>query len=214
MARGSSEDSVTGLLRAWAAGDRDAFERLYPLVDAELRRIARHRLRAARRGGQRARQEGLDTTELIDEAVVRLLHEGRDWQNRGHFYAIAAHRMRNICADHARRWLAAKRGGAQAHEPLSGSILLAHQPAIEPEQMLDLNEALDQLGEQDPQLVQVVELRYFAGLTDREAARALGVSESTLRRDWRFARSWLYRRLRPGAASGGAPAGGADEPRG
>ncbi len=173
---------VTSLLQAWGQGDADAGERLFPLVYAELRRQARRYLRGERAG------HTLEPTALAHEAYLRLAGRERAWADRAHFFAVAARAMRQVLVDHARRRRAAKRDAC-----------LLSAPALVPAanvNLLDLDEALTELGRLDPQQLQVVEMRFFTGLSVEETAEALGLSSRTVKREWSTAQAWLKRRLR------------------
>lgn len=179
------EIDVTALLRAWSRGDTGAREALLEAVYATLKRLAGAQLRRERRGGT------LDATGLVHEAYLRLAGGAPiEWQDRNHFFAIASLGMRRVLVDRARARLAAKRD--------AGRFLVTHAGAaspIGPEELLDLDAALDRLAAEAPRLARVVELRYFGGLEHVEVAGALGVSERTAKRDWAFARAWLLREL-------------------
>jgi RNA polymerase sigma-70 factor, ECF subfamily len=182
---------VTELLVAWGAGDRAALERLVPLVQAELRRLAKSFLRRERAG------HTLETTALIHEAYLRLIDADRvEWQSRTHFYGIAARLMRQILVETARARATQKRGGGAAQLPLD-EAMAAGEARVE--DVVAVDEALSALSEFDARKAQVVELRFFGGLTEAETAEALRVSPETVRRDWRLARSWLLHRLGGGA---------------
>lgn len=185
---GADHDEVTQLLRAWSDGDTDAFERVMPLVYDEL-----HRMAARYVGGERW-NVSLQATVLVNELCVRLL--GWDpvhWKNRRHFFGVSAQMMRRVLVDMARRRQAERRGGPGAvRVPLDGIDV----PASEPEaDLLAVDTALEKLAVEDPRKAQVVELRFFGGLSVEETAAALGVSARTVRGDWAFARAWLYRAL-------------------
>ena len=185
MMRGPSE--VSRLLRAWSLGERAAFDELMPLVYEELRRIAKRQWR-----GQRAGQT-LDATALIHEAYLRLADQSEvHWQNRAHFFGVAAKAMRHIVVDHARTRRAAKRGGAARRVPLVEAVSIAIERPVD---VVALDDALQSLAALDQRKSQVVELKYFGGLAVREIAEVLHVSEETVARDWRLARSWLLRQL-------------------
>jgi RNA polymerase sigma factor (TIGR02999 family) len=189
--------SLTELLRAHGRGDRSAFDRLVPLVYEDLRRVARAQLRRLRAG------ETLDTTALVHEAYVRLVDQtAANWQDRGHFLAVAAIAMRQILIDHARQRARQKRGGDRQRTDLNEGHLSIDADA---EALLDLDRALRALGETDGRLVRVVECRYFAGYSEQETAEALGVSLRTAQRDWLKARAWLRRALRSAPASSATP---------
>jgi RNA polymerase sigma factor (TIGR02999 family) len=184
----SPAPDVTRLLLAWRQGDPDALDRLLPRVYSALRRLAHARMRAESPGCQT-----LQTTALVHEAYVRLV-DGTQvaWQNRVHFYAVCARLMRRILVDRARARRARKRGG-EAHSVAFGEWQGA-VPAQE-EALLALDEALSRLSASDPRKGQVVELRYFGGLTVEETAEALGLSPETVSRDWKVARLWLRHEL-------------------
>ena len=183
--------AVTELLRAWGAGDARASEALVPLVYAELRRQAR---RALRREGE---GHTLQPTALVHEAWLRLAGQGdARWENRAQFFAIAAQTMRRVLVDHARARHALKRGGGAAQLSLGDADRAAPGGgALDPVDILALNDALERLAELDPQKARLVDLRYFAGLSIPEAAAALGVSPATVGREWAVARMWLRREL-------------------
>jgi RNA polymerase sigma factor (TIGR02999 family) len=180
------------LLAEWSAGDQAALERLMPLIYDELRRLARARLRRERPGHL------LQTTALVNEAYLKLVDQRQvRWQNRSHFFAIAARLMRRILVDHARRHAAAKRGGAA--EP----VTLSNVPEW-PASRLDVvavDTALVRLAELDPRQSRIVELRVFGGLTADETAEVLDISPRTVRREWTLAKAWLYRQIYGEAAA-------------
>ena len=179
---------VTRLLRAWQAGDEGALERLVPLVYGELRRVAHARMR-----GQNP-DHTLQTTALVHEAYLRLVEAPHHtWQNRTHFFALCAQAMRQILVDAARAKGAAKRGGGAPRVPFEDWLAASPPPDID---LLALDEALTQLSAEDPRQGQVVELRYFAGLSVEETAEVLKVSPQTVMRDWNMAKLWLVRALR------------------
>ena len=182
-----SPHEITRLLEDWGRGDEAAFARLLPLVHPELRRIARRQM-----GGERAGHT-LQATALVNEAYLRLA--GRDnfeWQGRAHFYAVCAQVMRHVLVDYARRHTRDKRGGGAVQVSLDEAALVAEGRA---DDFVALDEALCALEEVDPQKGKIVALRYFAGLTVEETAEVLGVSPTTVRREWRRARAWLYRSI-------------------
>jgi len=180
-------NEITGLLLAWNDGEQTALEKLVPLVEVELRRLARTYMRRERAG------HTLQTTALINEAYVRLINARRvSWQNRAHFYGIAARVMRRILVDFAREKSYQKRGGGAFQVTLADA--LAVTPNLNPD-LLALDGVLNELARVDERKAQVVEMRFFGGLTERETAVALNVSPETARRDWRLAKSWLLRRL-------------------
>lgn len=178
---------ITRLLQAHHEGNRAAFDRLVPLVYDRLRRIAR---------GQRARHgrgQTLDTTSLVHEAYLELVEEtGVAWQDRSHFFAICARAMRRILVDYARERSAQKRGGGKRDTTLDPERLGGEQHA---EEVLAVDRALESLASFNERLAQVVECRYFAGFTEEETTRALGVSLRTVQRDWARARAWLLKEL-------------------
>jgi RNA polymerase sigma factor (TIGR02999 family) len=179
--------SVTGLLRAWRAGDGAALERLTPLVYDELRRIARRSLRRERAG------HSLQATALVHEAYLRLVGaQAVEWQDRAHFFAMAARLMRRVLVDHARARARDKRGGGVTALALDE----AHAPIDQGRGLLALDDALHGLTALDPRRGRVVELRCFGGLSVAETAAVLGVSADTVMRDWKLARAWLRRELR------------------
>lgn len=182
-----TDPSITELLVAHGRGVETAFDRLLPLVYADLKRLARSQRRRMPAGLT------LDTTGLVHEAYLKLVDQSKvNWQDRGHFLAVSAMAMRQILVDHARRRDAEKRGGGQARVTLSDTSATFGQPALD---LLALDEALTTLGALDDRKARVVELRFFAGLTAKEAAEALGASETTVDDDWAFARAWLRSRL-------------------
>jgi RNA polymerase sigma factor (TIGR02999 family) len=175
------------LLLAWEAGEASAFDRLVPLVHAELRRLARRYMRRERSG------HTLQATALINEAYVRLI-EGKQvrWQNRAHFFAVAARMMRRILVDSARARGNAKRGGDVQRVALDQVVLVSPQVG---EDLVALDEALQKLEIAHPRKSRVVELKFFGGLNLDEVAEALQISRDTVKRDWRFAKLWLLREL-------------------
>jgi RNA polymerase sigma factor (TIGR02999 family) len=182
-----AETEITDLLLAWNEGEPSALQELAPLVDAELRRLARSYLRRERAG------HTLQTTALINEAYVRLIDSRRvRWENRAHFYGLAARVMRQILVDFSRRRNYQKRGGGLHQITLVEAF--AVEPGNDPD-LLALDEALQELATVDQRKAQVVEMRFFGGLTEKEVALALNVSPETARRDWRLAKAWLLRRL-------------------
>ena len=182
-----SAHNVTLLLRAWGSGDKEALDRLAPLVYLELRRIA-GRMMAAERPNHT-----LQATALVNEAYVRLVDARQaSWQDRAHFFALCARAMREILIDHARARRSEKRGGAEVAAQLDEALAAAPSPEAN---LLELDDALKRLAEIDPRKSQVVELRFFGGLSLEETAEALKVSTKTVQRDWDMARGWLYREL-------------------
>jgi RNA polymerase sigma-70 factor (ECF subfamily) len=184
-------DDLTGLLIEWGQGDKAALDRLTPLVYDEIRRIA-HRYVQREREGQT-----LQTTALVNEAYLRLAGSANiTWQNRAHFYAVTAQVMRRILIDHARRRQYVKHGGETqrvAFEVAISEVGLMSQPRAA--ELLALDEALDELARLDPRKSRVVELRYFGGLSLKETAKVLEVSLMTVRRDWRAAKAWLFKKV-------------------
>jgi RNA polymerase sigma factor (TIGR02999 family) len=180
---------ITVLLQQWRDGNRDALDRLIPLIYEELRQIASRQL-----AGE-WRHDRLQTTVVVHEAYLRLFRQEHvDWQNRGQFFAIAAQMMRRILVDHARQQRRAKRGGGTVPVEISEEAP-APQSRVDAVDALDLDRALQQLERLDPTQGRIVELRYFAGLTVEETAAALGMSDRTIKREWALAKSWLYRQL-------------------
>ena len=181
------QGDVTGLLKAYAQGDRSIFKEIFPVVYEELRRIARRRLRSERK------DHTLGATALVHEAYLKLVRlEKVRWQNRAHFFAIAAQAMRNILIDYAVKRKAQKRGAGREKLGLDGVAAIVEDRADE---LLALDEALKQLEAFDARQARVVECRVFAGLSIEETARALQISEATVSRDWMAARAWLNREL-------------------
>ena len=179
--------SVTELLLAWSNGDREALDRLIPLVYSELRRRA---------GAQLARERSshtLQPTALVHEAFLKLVDQrNARWNSRAQFFAVAAQLMRRILVDHARGLAAARRGGPQSRLPIE---LAADVTVDEGEGLLDLHLALERLAELSERQARIVELRFFGGLSVAESAEVLDLSVPTVVRDWRFARAWLRREL-------------------
>jgi RNA polymerase sigma factor (TIGR02999 family) len=189
MPEGPSE--VTRLLDHYREGDRDALERLLPLVYDELRTIAARHLRRERS------DHTLQPTALVHEAYLRLAdQEGGRFENRAHFFGIAARLMRQILVDHARTHNREKRGGGLARVTLADEVLGAQEPDLD---LIALDDALKALAEIEPELCRLVELRYFGGLTIEETAEVLGTSPATVKRDWAMAKAFLHRRLRADA---------------
>lgn len=182
-----SED-ITKQLHRWRDGDQGAFDEVTSYVYAELRRRAAAYMRSERPG------HTLETTGLVHEAFVRLIDKRKiDWQDRNHFLAVAAQAMRRILVDHARARKRGKRGGKDDPMPLDN---VPHARSAEPDvDLVALDEALQDLASFDPRQAQLVELKYFAGMTLDETAQVLGVSRETVKRDWQIARAWLRDRL-------------------
>lgn len=184
---------ITELLSAWSGGDQAAFDRLVPLVYEELSRIASRALRGEAIG------HTLTTQALVHESYINLVVRSvGEAESRAHFFALAAKVMRRILIDHARRRQAQKRGGGQVHVTLGHRVASA---APDFEQLLDLDAALTALATRDPRLVDVVECRFFGGMTVDETAEALDVSKRTVEREWTRAKAYLYRDLTEGASS-------------
>jgi len=182
-------NQVTTLLQAIAAGDREAGERLIPLVYQELRKMA-----ARRMAGNLAGQT-LQPTALVHEAWIRMGGENpRGWENRGHFFAAAATAMRSVLVDRARRRNAMRHGGGQQRVNMD-DVEIANQ-VVNDDQILAVHVALDKLAVEEPQKAELVKLRYFAGLSVEEAAETLGISEPTAKRWWAYARGWLGREIK------------------
>jgi RNA polymerase sigma factor (TIGR02999 family) len=180
------QHEVSGLLRAWSAGDQTALDQLTPIVYDELRRLARHYLKRERS------DHSLQATALVNEAYLRLVDYKRmRWENRAHFFAVSAQLMRRILVDHARR-RNHKRGAAVEHVELEETAVIAPDRA---ENMVALDEALQALAHIDPRKARVVELRFFGGLSVDETAEVIKVSAVTVMRDWSTARAWLHREM-------------------
>ena len=183
---------VSRLLEAWGKGDVAARDRMLPLVYHELRRRAAAYLRRERQ------DHTLQPTALVHEAFIRLIGQDRvAWQNRDHFFGVAAEMMRRILVDHARNYLASKRPGAAVRVTLDDRIGAAQPQAVE---VLLLDQALTELAHIDPRQGEIVQLRYFAGLSEQEVAAALSLSRATVTREWQTARAWLYRSMTKGRA--------------
>jgi len=181
------QQEVTDLLARWSDGDAAALEKLTPLVYEELRRLA-HRQMSTERSGHT-----LQTTAVVNEAYLRLADQTNPrWQNRAHFFAVAARAMRQILVSYARNQHAQKRGGGAFKVDLDEAALVSPE---ESKEIVDLHEALEQLSALDSRKARVVELKYFGGLNYDEMAEVLKVSPVTVRRDWRFAKAWLYTEL-------------------
>ena len=183
----AARHDITRLLREWANGAPSALETLTPLVYAELRRLAGSYMRSE------APRHTLQPTALVHEAFLRMVsRDAPDCQNRSHFYGVASHLMRQILIDHARTRHAGKRGGGKADISLEENLVVSRER--EPD-LVALDDALERLSALDPRKTQVVELRFFGGLSVEESAEVLKVSEVTVRRDWQFAKAWLFREL-------------------
>jgi RNA polymerase sigma factor (TIGR02999 family) len=187
---------LTKLLRAWSAGDQRALNGLTPIVYDELRRLAHRYMKRERPG------HTLQTTALVNEAYMRLVDYKRmQWQDRAHFFAVSAQVMRRILVDHARS-LNIKRGRGVQHLTLDEVAVVAGDRTSD---LLALDEALNELARLDPRKVQIIEMRFFGGLSAEETAEVLKVSPATVRRDWSIAKLWLYRELGGGDADGFRP---------
>lgn len=183
-----SPEGITQLLVNWSNGDQTALEKLMPLVYGELRKLAGNYLRRERPG------HTLQPTALVNEAYLKLVDQRQaKWQNRAQFFGVAAQLMRRVLVDHARTHQAEKRGGSD-HKRLSitSAERLVQQPKVD---LLALHEALQDLAKLDVQQEQIVELRFFGGLSIEETAQVLGIGHATVERDWKIARAWLRRRL-------------------
>ncbi|HYY95177.1 MAG TPA: sigma-70 family RNA polymerase sigma factor [Pyrinomonadaceae bacterium] len=179
---------ITRLLLAWSDGDRAALERLMPLVERELHRIARHYMRRENPG------HTLQTTAVVNEAYLKLIDQRSvRWQNRAHFFGVAAQIMRRILTNYARDRQRDKRGGRAVQVSLSEVAAIGAEKSAE---LIALDEALQKLAEVDERKSRVVELRYFGGLSVEETAEVLGVSTVTVARDWKLAKAWLAREIR------------------
>lgn len=182
----SNTHKITELLQAWSAGDAHALSELIPLVDQELKKIAHAYMRNE--------QEGhiLQTTALVAEALIKLMQgESISWQSRTQFYALVAKRMRQVLIDYARHQLAARRGHGAEHVNIDDVFLTFEQS----EELLVLHEALIKLAEMDERKARIVEYRYFGGFSLQEIADMVGVSQSTVERDWGLARAWLKKEI-------------------
>jgi RNA polymerase sigma-70 factor (ECF subfamily) len=196
---GLSPTAITQLLRDWGEGDQQALDQLIPVVYRELHRLAEHYLR-----GERP-DHTLEPTALVHEAYLRLADwHGVTWQNRAHFFGVAAQLMRRILVDYARRHRAAKRGAGAPKITLSRALGSGEERGDEEaaEDLVALDEALSRLAQLDPRQGRIVELRYFSGLTVEEIAEVLGISPATVKREWSMARAWLSRALRDGSRGG------------
>jgi RNA polymerase sigma factor (TIGR02999 family) len=187
MAAGHQD--VTALLRQWKQGDSQALETLAPMIVDALHRLA-HRYMSRERAGH-----VLQTTALVNEAYLRLVgSDVGDWQSRAHFFAVTARVMRHTLVDYARQRASAKRGADRDRLEADGDQIVSSARADE---VVALDDGLEALRKVNPRACQVVELRYFGGYNNKEAAEVLAISEATVERDWRYAKAWLYRELRP-----------------
>lgn len=182
----SSPEEVSGLLQAWSEGDRDALDRLTPIVYDELHRLAQRYMRRERPG------HSLQATALVNEAYMRLAdYKSMRWQNRAHFFAVSAQLMRRILVEHARRHNL-KRGGDVPHVALEETVIIGGDRDAD---LVSLDDAMNTLAQFDARKAQVVEMRFFGGLSVEETAEVLKVSSITVIRDWSTAKAWLYREL-------------------
>jgi RNA polymerase sigma factor (TIGR02999 family) len=189
----NSDGGPTELLRAWSQGDASALDRLMPLVYNELHRLARHYMRRERP------DHTLQATSLVNEAYLRLIDVNRvEWRNRAHFIALAAQMMRRILVESARNRQRQKRGGGAVHVSLDD---VQELPDLKEHDLVALSSALSALATFDPRMSQVVELRFFGGLTVAETAEVLNISPETVMRDWKTAKAWLIRELRRGPST-------------
>ena len=185
-----SLNEVTRILEAIESGQTQAAQKLLPLVYDELRQLAAAKL------AREASGQTLQATALVHEAWLRLAGErGRSWQGRTHFFAAAAEAMRRILIDNARRKRAVRHGGDLVRVNIDDSTAQIAAPVENEEELLAVNEALDQLAAREPRKAELIKLRYFVGLTIEQAAEVLGISEPTAKRDWAFARAWLFREI-------------------
>jgi RNA polymerase sigma-70 factor, ECF subfamily len=189
VAMATSREKVTALLQALRHGDRDAGEKLFPLIYAELHRLAQSYMRRERPN------HTLQPTALIHEAYLRLADAPIDWQSRAHFIGVAANAMRRILVDHARAHMAAARGGGMQQVEWSEAFGL---PAERSHELIALDDALQRLERLHPRRAKVVELRYLGGLTFEEVGAALDIAPRTAKREWAVARVWLFKEINPG----------------
>ncbi|MET0645661.1 MAG: sigma-70 family RNA polymerase sigma factor [Pyrinomonadaceae bacterium] len=186
----STPSNVTQLLAAWSAGDTAALDELTPVIQHELHRLASRQMAGERPG------HILQPTALVNEAYMRLVSwKEVQWQNRAHFFGVAAQMMRRILVDHARAHEAEKRGGEFQKLSLDENLDAAGAPRDV--NLVALDDALNRLAEMDPQKSKIVELRFFGGLSVEETAEVLGVSAPTVKRQWRMAKAWLYGQVKP-----------------
>jgi len=190
MSQPPSQPEITALLVAWSNGERSALDQLTPLVYKELRQLAKRALKHERAG------HTLQTSDLVHEAYLKLFNEREmSWQNRAHFFAVAAQMMRMILVDYARKRNYAKRGGGALQVSFAEALAVSDERAAD---LIALDDALNALARFDERKSQIAELRYFGGLSVEETAEALGVAPVTVMRDWRLAKAWLYRELSQG----------------
>lgn len=183
----TTPSQVTELLRRWSNGDQEALDSLVPLVYEDLRRLANYYLQ------QESHAQTLQSTALVHEVYLRMCkQQDPHWEGRVHFFAVVAKMIRRILVDHARRKSAGKRGGKFQPQPLEEALTLPAPASLD---LLGLDESLQELDKFDARKCQVVEMRFFGGLEAKDIAAVLGTTEATVRRDWKIARAWLYRRL-------------------
>jgi|SRR5579863_406770 len=182
----SSPEAVTALLQQWSDGNKDALDQLMPVVYGQLRKLAAHSLKGERPG------HTLRATELVHEAYLKLIDSDISWQNRVHFYAVAAKMLRHIIVDHARANRREKRGGGAEKIPLDEAILVNPGASTD---LVELDEALKRLALQDERKSQIVELTFFGGMTHDEIGTVLNTSSKTVQRELRVAKAWLHREL-------------------
>ena len=188
--KSGNEHLITSLLLDWSKGDQAAYEQLAPLVYNELHRIARRQMSKERPG------HTLQPSALVNEAFLRLIDYDRvNWENRRHFFRLAAKMMREVLINYALSRKSAKRGGAAQRVTLDEALAREKTGAMGLEDLLALNEALQRLAQEDDRCARVVELMFFGGLSERETADELGISDRTVKREWRYARLWLRREL-------------------
>jgi len=188
----ASSAQISKLLINWGLGDQEARDALIPLIYGELRRLARRHL------GHERRDHTLQSAALVNEAYLRLVRQDPpQWQNRAHFFGVAAQMMRHILVDHARNRLAAKRGGGAPRLSLDPEIAPAQKPELD---LVALDGALNKLATLDPQQSRLIELRFFGGLSIEDTAEVLGTSPATVKREWTTARAWLRRELKKDAS--------------
>lgn len=184
----SNREDITSLLHEYQSGNKEVLDELFPLVYDELRKLAAIRLHGERK------DHTLQPTALVHEAYMRLVGQhSTDWHNRAHFFGLAAEMMRRILVNHAIKNNAEKRFGNQTKLALDDAISLAQEREVN---LVMLDEALNRLAEFDPQQAKIIELRFFAGLTIEEVAEIIGVSDSTVKREWRVAKAWLHQQLK------------------
>jgi RNA polymerase sigma factor (TIGR02999 family) len=187
----TTPSQVTELLRRWSSGDQEALDSLVPLVYQDLRRLANYYLQ------REPQPQTLPSTALVHEVYLRMCkQQDPQWEGRAHFFAVAAKMIRRILVDHARRKSAGKRGGKFQPSELEAALTLPVPASLD---LLALDESLQELDKFDARKCRVVEMRFFGGLEAKDIAKVLGTTEATVRRDWKIARAWLYRRLQGGA---------------